>query len=76
MGSFQEKTKLMPRVSAEAGEYVIIETTVKGKVVSEVAVCVTEIGLELVNGINCSRVELEAFNIKGKGVPIRTKITF
>lgn len=76
MGSFQERAKAMPRVSAEAGEYVIVETTVKGVVVSEVAVCVTELGWEIKNGIKYSNVELMAFNASGDGVPMKTKVTF
>lgn len=62
MGSFQERAKVMPRVSAEAGEYVIIETTVKGVIISEVAVCITELAWGIKNGIiKCSNVQLTAF---------------
>lgn len=76
MGSFQEKMKVMPRVSAEAGEYVVIETTINGVVISEVAVCITELGWSIHNGIKCSNVELSAFNENWDGIPLLTKITF
>lgn len=76
MESFQERMKVMPRVSAEAGKYVVIETTVEGVVVSEVAVCITELGWEIKNGVTHSKVELMAFNGSGHGVPLKTKVTF
>lgn len=58
MRSFEEKVKNMPRVKAEAGEMVVIETTYEGVKVHE-AVCYVE-GLEIKKG--ATRVKLCVFD--------------
>lgn len=75
MGSFKERMKVMPRITQEAGEYVVIETTVKGVVVNEVAVMITEVGFEIKDGIMRSTVALSALNINGEH-PARTILEF
>ena len=60
MKSMQEKMKTMPRVKAEFGEFVVIETTDNGVTISEVVCYVQALEFDMVN--NSSKVKLNVLN--------------